>query len=84
MFRSKAEMGRGDKDPLKSKPGVNSVLAVGRTEPDPEADVKVDFDKQQVVVPLGKPVENAKLKNHGGQTSFSQSEYLLYKESQAS
>lgn len=54
----------------------------GRTEPDPKADVTVEFDGRQVVVPVGKPIQNPKLKDHGGQTSFSQSEYLLYKESQ--
>ena len=61
----------------------DSALAVGQTEPDPTKDIKMKFDGMDVVVPQGKPIPNPLLKkNHGGTSSFSQSEYLLYKESQ--
>ena len=75
-------IGWRDNDPLTAKKGMSSVLAVGLTEPDPKADIKIKLDKRDVVVPLGKPIANPKLKDHGGHSSFSQSEYLLYKESQ--
>ena len=52
------------------------------TEPDPKLNTTVKFDGQTVVVPQGKPVANPLLTNHGGRSSFSQSEYLVYKESQ--
>ena len=59
------------------------MLAVGRTEPDPAADVTHEFDGRTVAVPQGKVKPNAKLADVSGQTSsFAQSEYLIYKESQ--
>lgn len=59
-------------------PGYDSVLAIGWTEPDPKADTTLKFDGKEVVVPQGKPKNNP-----GGLGSdFSQSEYLVYKESQ--
>jgi poly [ADP-ribose] polymerase len=53
-------------------------VARGSTEPDPAHDVEWDFEGKKVIVPQGKPVRQTKF----GSSSFSQSEYLLYKESQ--
>jgi len=74
-------IGWKEKDPV-SAVGKDSVLAVGMTEPDPKLDITVKIDGQSVVVPQGKPVVNPLLAGHGGRSSFSQSEYLVYKESQ--
>jgi poly [ADP-ribose] polymerase len=57
--------------------GFDSVLAKGRTEPDEAADTTITLDKKKVVVPQGKP------KQTGLTTSFGESEYLVYRESQA-
>jgi poly [ADP-ribose] polymerase len=75
------QVGHSDKDPVSAR-GCHSVLAVGSTEPDPAADATVVFDGHSVVVPQGKVGPNALLKEHGGSSSYSQSEYLVYKESQ--
>ena len=58
--------------------GANSVLAAGRTEPNPDDDVTFKFDKHEVTVPQGTVEKNPA----GGSSSFAQSEYLVYKESQ--
>lgn len=58
--------------------GFDSVLAQGWTEPDPSKDRVVKLDGKDVVVPQGKAGERAKWKS----SRFSQSEYLVYKESQ--
>ena len=58
----------------------DSCWAVGGTEPDPKKDTSLEFDRQQVVVPQGKPGPNPALKKHGGSSSYSQSEYLIYNE----
>lgn len=70
-----------EKDPV-SGHKADSCLAVGRTEPDPKADTTIKLDGVEVVVPQGKVVPNPALKGAGGTTSYSQSEYLVYKESQ--
>ena len=49
----------------------------------PKADTTIKLDGVEVVVPQGKVVPNPALKGAGGTTSYSQSEYLVYKESQA-
>jgi hypothetical protein len=59
--------------------GFDSVLALGSTEPDPKKDKTMKIDGHTVTIPQGKPIKNPALK---GSTSFSQSEYLLYKEGQ--
>ena len=57
-------------------PGFDSVLAMGDTEPDAKMDKKVKMGNHDVIVPCGKPVRR------NISSSFSQSEYLVYKESQ--
>ena len=56
--------------------GYDSVLAKGQFEPDETKEKKVKLGKHEVIVPCGKPVRRPI------SSSFSQSEYLVYKESQ--
>ncbi|NXC44746.1 PARP3 polymerase, partial [Penelope pileata] len=67
-------------DPTLRQPphGYDSVLACGRTEPDPAQDEEVLLDGKKVLVSQGKPVPMAAYKD----SSFFQSEYLIYQESQ--
>lgn len=58
--------------------GFDCVHAMGHTEPDPSKDTKLSFEGNDVVVPQGNPIQTEWTKS-----SFSQSEYLIYKESQA-
>ena len=46
--------------------------------PDPTQDTTLTFDGKEVVVPQGKPLPQSKFSS----SNFSQSEYLVYKESQ--
>jgi len=59
--------------------GYDSIVAKGRTEPDPKADVKIKVEGHDVVVPQGNPIHMPKYSS----SNFSQSEYLVYRESQA-
>lgn len=59
--------------------GFDCVIARGSTEPDEKEDVKVPIEGKPVVVPQGKPRHVSEYQN----SYFSQSEYLVYKESQA-
>ncbi|ROT65084.1 hypothetical protein C7M84_016965 [Penaeus vannamei] len=59
--------------------GYESVVARGKTEPDPKKNKKLVFEGKDVIVPVGKPVPQ----KEWARSSFSQSEYLVYKESQA-
>ncbi|XP_049995461.1 protein mono-ADP-ribosyltransferase PARP3 isoform X2 [Alexandromys fortis] len=59
-------------------PGFDSVIARGKTEPDPSQDIELELDGQQVVVPQGRPVPCPSFQS----SNFSQSEYLIYQESQ--
>ncbi|XP_063613393.1 protein mono-ADP-ribosyltransferase PARP3-like [Penaeus indicus] len=59
--------------------GYDSVVARGRKEPDPKKNKKLVFDENDVTVPLGKPVPQ----KEWFESSFAQSKYLVYKESQA-
>jgi len=59
-------------------PGYDCVIAQGRTEPDPKDDIVYKFEGKDVVVPQGKPIQRAQYNT----SSFSQTEYLVYKESQ--
>ncbi|XP_019488781.1 PREDICTED: poly [ADP-ribose] polymerase 3-like [Hipposideros armiger] len=59
-------------------PGFNSVIAHGGTEPDPTQDTEVELDGQRVAVPQGRPVPCPEF----GSSSSSQSEYVIYQESQ--
>ncbi len=82
MFLNEVVLGKEnhitkDDSSLKSPPsGYDSVIALGHTEPDPNADVELVLDEKSVKVPQGKP------KARNISSSFSQSEYLIYKESQ--
>jgi len=65
---------------LKAAPkGYDSIVAKGRTEPDPKQDTTLTIEENEVAVPQGKPVNQNKFSD----SYFSQSEYLVYKESQA-
>jgi len=69
-----------DNSSLKSPPkGFDSVVARGRTEPNPKDDIEREFDGNKVKIPQGKPITMDEYNN----SSFQQSEYLVYKESQA-
>lgn len=54
------------------------MLAKGRQEPDPRLETKIALDGVNVSVPQGKPVPQSS----AAKSSFSQSEYLVYQESQ--
>lgn len=58
--------------------GFDSILAKGRQEPNGKMDVKVKLDKHDVAVPQAKPEPQ----DDAASSSFHQSEYLVYKESQ--
>ncbi|KAI1888016.1 hypothetical protein AGOR_G00180700 [Albula goreensis] len=58
--------------------GHHSVVAQGKTEPDPIMDITVQLDGREVNVPQGQPVEQPDYVN----SSFDKSEYVIYKESQ--
>ncbi len=85
MFLAEAALGeehhitRDDSSLTKAPAGFDSVVAKGRTEPDPTQDVQLDIEGSSVKVPQGKPVQVPEYSN----SSFTQSEYLLYQESQA-
>ncbi|XP_064633352.1 protein mono-ADP-ribosyltransferase PARP3-like [Lineus longissimus] len=69
-----------DDHTLKVAPsGSDSVIAMGWNEPDPKQDTSLKLDGKAVVVPQGKPV---KRDAYYQKSSFDQSEYLIYKESQ--
>lgn len=84
MFLAEVALGKEhsitrDDSSLKAAPkGFDSVVARGRTEPDPKKDVVRKYDGKNVIIPTGKPI---KMAQHS-KSSFSQSEYLVYKESQ--
>ncbi|XP_040214639.1 protein mono-ADP-ribosyltransferase PARP3 [Rana temporaria] len=65
---------------LKKAPaGYDSVVARGMTEPDPKKDAELTLDGRKIIVPQGPPIQMPKFKD----SHFGQSEYLVYKESQA-
>ncbi|KAK9814186.1 hypothetical protein WJX72_001934 [[Myrmecia] bisecta] len=84
MFLAEAALGKEysllrDDSSLRAPPsGFDSVVARGRTEPDPAKDAVLALDGRSVIVPQGKPIPMPAY----GSSSFSQSEYLLYQESQ--
>eukprot|EP00730_Choanoeca_flexa_P001963 TRINITY_DN10859_c0_g1_i4.p1 TRINITY_DN10859_c0_g1~~TRINITY_DN10859_c0_g1_i4.p1 ORF type:complete len:510 (+),score=197.06 TRINITY_DN10859_c0_g1_i4:188-1717(+) len=84
MFLVEAALGKEkhinrDDHTLKAAPkGYDCIIAKGHVEPDPKEDTHLEFDGKKVVVPQGKPVAQSKWSD----SNFSQSEYLLYKESQ--
>lgn len=62
----------------KAPNGFDSVVARGRVEPDPSLDISITLDGKQVFVPQGPAIDQPQFKD----SSFSNSEYLIYKESQ--
>ncbi|XP_058144700.1 protein mono-ADP-ribosyltransferase PARP3-like [Dasypus novemcinctus] len=84
MFLGEVALGREhhitvDEPSLKTPPpGFHSVIARGHTEPDPTQDTELELDGQRVAVPQGQPVPCPEFSS----SSFSQSEYLIYSESQ--
>jgi len=71
---------RDDPQLKKAPPGTESVVAVGRIDPDPSGDKIVQLDGRDVTVPAGRI---ALSKIPGAETSsFIQSEHLIYNESQ--
>lgn len=58
--------------------GFDSVIARGHTEPDPTQDTELELDGQRVAVPQGPPLQCPEFSS----SHFSQSEYLIYQESQ--
>ncbi len=84
MFLAEAALGKEhtitrDNSSLKSAPkGYDCIVARGHTEPDPAHDIEWEFEGKKVIVPQGKPIKQSKF----SKSSFTQSEYLLYKESQ--
>ena len=84
MFLAEAALGKEhhinrDDSSLREAPkGFDSIVAKGRTEPPPAADTTLKFGGKAVTVPQGKPEAQKEFQG----SSFSQSEYLVYKESQ--
>ncbi len=84
MFLAEAALGREhtitrDNSSLTAAPkGCHCVVARGQTEPDPKHDIEWEFEGKKVIVPQGKPIRQSQF----SKSSFSQSEYLLYRESQ--
>jgi len=84
MFLNEVALGKEhiitqDDSSLREAPkGFDSIVAKGWTEPDPSKDVTLKIDDNDVTVPQGKPIKIPEY----SKSSFSQSEYLVYKESQ--
>ncbi|XP_006169402.1 protein mono-ADP-ribosyltransferase PARP3 [Tupaia chinensis] len=84
MFLSEVALGKEyhitvDEPSLTCPPtGFNSVIARGHTEPDPTHDTELELDGQRVAVPQGQPMCCPEFSS----SRFSQSEYLIYQESQ--
>lgn len=84
MFLAEVALGKEhsitrDNSSLKAAPkGYHSIIARGQTEPDPKDEITIKIDGKDVIVPQGKPIDQSKYSD----SYFSQSEYLVYKESQ--
>ncbi|XP_003217614.2 protein mono-ADP-ribosyltransferase PARP3 [Anolis carolinensis] len=84
MFLNEVALGKEhritcDDSSLRKPPdGYDSVLACGRTEPDPAHDKELILDGKKVLISQGKPIPIKQYES----SSFSQSEYLIYQESQ--
>jgi poly [ADP-ribose] polymerase len=57
---------------------TDSIIARGRVEPDPKCDVTIPGEWGEITVPQGKPIAQPQW----GNSTFSQSEYLVYDEGQ--
>eukprot|EP00803_Ostreobium_quekettii_P003819 evm.model.scf_1223.2 EVM.evm.TU.scf_1223.2 scf_1223:21871-26792(+) len=84
MFLAEAALGKehhivkDDWTLTKPPSGYDCIIAKGRREPDPSKDTSMLLDGKKVSVPQGAPVNMGAYAN----SSFFNSEYLLYKESQ--
>eukprot|EP00005_Dracoamoeba_jomungandri_P005506 CAMPEP_0174260434 /NCGR_PEP_ID=MMETSP0439-20130205/9708_1 /TAXON_ID=0 /ORGANISM="Stereomyxa ramosa, Strain Chinc5" /LENGTH=570 /DNA_ID=CAMNT_0015344681 /DNA_START=41 /DNA_END=1750 /DNA_ORIENTATION=+ len=84
MFLSEVALGkehhinRDDCSLTRAPPGYDCIIAKGHTEPDPAQDTTIEIEGNEVVVPQGEPKRMPEWQN----SSFSHSEYLIYKESQ--
>lgn len=84
MFLSEVALGQEytitkDQSSLRKAPaGCDSVVARGSVEPDPSKDVFITLEGKNVAVPQGKPIAQPQYAD----SYFSNSEYLIYKESQ--
>uniref|UniRef100_A0A8C5WDR3 Poly [ADP-ribose] polymerase n=1 Tax=Leptobrachium leishanense TaxID=445787 RepID=A0A8C5WDR3_9ANUR len=85
MFLNEVALGKEhhitrDDSSLRAAPkGYDSVVALGYTEPDPTKDRELVLNGRKIIVPQGPP----KNRLSHTDTHFSQSEYLVYKESQS-
>ncbi|KAK9841524.1 hypothetical protein WJX74_007215 [Apatococcus lobatus] len=85
MFLAEAALGKehhimqDDSTLVKPPAGSDSVVAKGQTEPDPHMDEQLKLDGKPVNVPVGQVKQQPEFQH----SSFMQSEYLLYEESQA-
>jgi poly [ADP-ribose] polymerase len=84
MFLTEAALGKEhtllrDNWRLKAPPrGHDSIVARGHTEPDPKKDTTIKLDGRTIAVPQGNVIKQPQFKK----SYFSQSEYLVYQESQ--
>ncbi len=84
MFLAEVALGKEhsitrDDSSLKAAPkGFDSIVARGQKEPDPSKDITFKYDGNDVIVPQGKPIA---MKQYA-KSSFDQTEYLVYSESQ--
>ncbi|XP_067361545.1 protein mono-ADP-ribosyltransferase PARP3 isoform X2 [Channa argus] len=84
MFLNEVALGKEhtitiDDSSLKKAPaGYDSVVARGTMEPDPSKDIFITLEGNKVAVPQGEPIHQPQFSN----SSFTNSEYLIYKESQ--
>ncbi|XP_028263132.1 protein mono-ADP-ribosyltransferase PARP3 [Parambassis ranga] len=84
MFLSEVALGKEytitkDDCSLKKAPaGYDCVVARGNVEPDPSKDTFITLEGKRVAVPQGKPLTQPQFSD----SYFSNSEYLIYKESQ--
>ncbi|XP_066284535.1 protein mono-ADP-ribosyltransferase PARP3-like isoform X1 [Branchiostoma lanceolatum] len=84
MFLNEVALGkekritRDDSSLTKAPAGFDSVVAVGRREPDPKKNTSMKLEGKTVVVPQGQPINQ----KEGQSSSFGQTEYLVYKENQ--
>eukprot|EP01126_Amoeba_proteus_P018010 TRINITY_DN1894_c0_g2_i5.p1 TRINITY_DN1894_c0_g2~~TRINITY_DN1894_c0_g2_i5.p1 ORF type:complete len:400 (-),score=89.99 TRINITY_DN1894_c0_g2_i5:75-1274(-) len=84
MFLNEVALGKefhikqDDPSLVKAPSGYDSIVAKGWNEPDPKKDKIINIAGNEVIVPQGEPVPQPEWNT----SSFSQSEYLIYKESQ--
>uniref|UniRef100_A0A8C4T003 Poly [ADP-ribose] polymerase n=1 Tax=Erpetoichthys calabaricus TaxID=27687 RepID=A0A8C4T003_ERPCA len=84
MFLNEVSLGKeytitkDDSSLVQAPDGYDCVVARGQTEPDASKDVSIILDGKKVMVPQGKPLSQKEYSS----SRFSQSEYVIYKESQ--